>query len=205
MRVKPYFLLSIALAAGPAVAINKCKGPDGRVTYQEAACPSTAQESQSVKTWVNSFSGSESLGSWKFERKHDDMTGKVACLAMSAITFPQTPQPKKFMPVHMVAAITTESEVIGLRTSDNSNSFHTDIQGMGVKTNNGQFMPFTMKSGSHVVGFGNDTSLFEMLANSTQLLVRARFWPYEQLYDMVPIPSAGFEAALRQARACAGR
>lgn len=61
MRVRPYFLLFIALASGPAVAINKCKGPDGRVTYQEAACPSTAQESQSVKTWVNSGYGSSGL------------------------------------------------------------------------------------------------------------------------------------------------
>ena len=34
-----HFLLAAALfAAAPVWAINKCKGPDGKVTFQDAPC-----------------------------------------------------------------------------------------------------------------------------------------------------------------------
>lgn len=203
MRTTLLIVTAALLAASPAWAINKCTGPDGKVTYQEIACPTDAKADQKVKTWQNS-SGNEP-GSWKFVRKLDDMTGKVACMAMSPITSPKTPAPNKFIPVHMVVAVTAESELIGLRTSDNSNLFHNDLSGMGVKTDSGPFIPLSIKAGSHVVGVSNSEALIGALSSSRQLLVRARFWPFEQLYDMEPISSAGFASAINQARTCAGR
>ncbi len=203
MKLKPALFAAVLLIAAPAWAINKCTGPDGKVTYQEAACPADAKADQRVKTWQNS--AGDVPGSWKFARKLDDMTGKVSCMAMSPITFPKTPAPNKFIPVHMVVAVTAESELIGLRTSDNSNLFHNDLSGMGVKTDSGPFIPLSIKAGSHVVGVSNNEALISALSSSRQLLVRARFWPFEQLYDMEPISSAGFASAINQARACAGR
>jgi hypothetical protein len=39
MRTTMIAMLFLAVAAsGPALAVNKCTGPDGRVTYQDAAC-----------------------------------------------------------------------------------------------------------------------------------------------------------------------
>src|SRR5688572_20477374 len=45
MRVSPLLLLaSLAALAAPAYAqLNKCTGPDGKVTYQSDACPSTSK------------------------------------------------------------------------------------------------------------------------------------------------------------------
>ena len=186
-----------------AAAINKCVDANGKITYQETQCPNQSKSSEEVKIWTNNSNSSN--GGWKFKRAKDDMTRKVACLAMSSITFPQKPQPTGFMPVHMVVSVTADLEVIGLRTSDNKNLFHNDIDGMGIKADNGEFIPFDMKSGSHVVGFKNSKTIIDMLEKSKTLSVRARFWPYEQLYDMAPISSTGFISALNEARTCAGR
>lgn len=201
--IKQAIFLTAALMLAPAWAINKCTGPDGKVTYQQAACPASAKDGQEVKTWENSAGGGGAPGAWKFAQKHDDMTGRTSCLVMSPITFPKSPQPQKFIPVHMVLVVSPSSETIALRTSDNSNLFHNDLAGMGVRTDKGSFIPLAVKAGSHVVGVTDSPALIVELENSKTLLIRARFWPYEQLYDMEPISSAGFFSALKQGRACA--
>lgn len=205
MQFRKYFwVLCMLLPATSAIAVNKCIAPDGRVSYQEAACPATVKSEKTVKIWDSKVGTAH--GQWKFERKLDEMTGRVSCLAFSPLTFPKPiPQPTGFFPVHMVVVATEQAEVIGLRTGDNRNTFHNDIQGMGVRTDTGPFIPFSSKTGSHVVGVDDSAALIDMLSQSSELLVRARFWPYEQLYDMEPISSAGFTSALALARACAGR
>ena len=35
----------------PAIAINKCTGPDGRVVFQDALCDTNAKTTESVKIW----------------------------------------------------------------------------------------------------------------------------------------------------------
>ncbi|GKT22570.1 hypothetical protein [Acidovorax sp. SUPP3334] len=192
-----------ALVVAPVWAINKCTGQDGKVTYQEASCPSSATANKELK--IQSSGAESRSSSWSFERKNDEMTGKVSCLAMSPISFPKAPSAPRFIPVHMVVAVTPKSELIGLRTSDNSNLFHNDLNGMGVKTDNGPFIPMSVKAGSHVVGFSDSAALIDAVSNSKYLMVRARFWPFEQLYDMAPIPSNGFSSALKQARECAAK
>ena len=49
-----YCVLVLTLVCTPVWAINKCTGSDGRVTYQEAACPTDAKGAQPIKTWENS-------------------------------------------------------------------------------------------------------------------------------------------------------
>lgn len=200
----PMVAALIALSLHPSAwAVNKCTGADGKVTYQDTPCAGGTKSSQEVKVHDNSIGASD--GSWRFERKKDALTGEVSCFAMSSITFPKSPAVQKFMPVHMVVLVTSNSVAVALRTSDDNNLFHNDLQGMGAKTDNGSFMPFTVKSGSHVVGFGDGSAAIEALSRSNNLAIRARFWPYEQLHDMRPISSAGFGSALKQARACASR
>lgn len=193
-------VLSIGLMA-PVWAINKCTGADGKVIYQEMACTNESKSSETVKTWDNSTSSRSN--SWRFERKTDELTGKVACFAFSPITFPKAVLGSKFIPVHAVVLTSAETEVLGVRTSDDSNIFHNDVSGIGMKTDNGVFTPMTIKSGSHVVGVADSAAMIDALERSKSLTVRVRFWPYDQLYDMEPIPSAGFASALKQARACA--
>jgi len=49
------FLLAAALlAASPAWAVNKCKGPDGRVVYQDTLCTPESTSREEVRTWGNS-------------------------------------------------------------------------------------------------------------------------------------------------------
>lgn len=205
MQFRKYFwVLCMLLPATSAIAINKCIAPDGRVSYQEAACPATAKNEKTLKIWDSKVGATRD--EWRFERKHDEMTGRVSCLAFSPITAPKPiPMPTDFFPVHMVVVATEQTEVIGLRTSDNRHTFHNDIQGMGVRTDTGPFIPFSNATGRHVVSVDDSAALINMLNDSSTLLVRARFWPYEQLYDMEPISSTGFTTALAQARACAGR
>jgi len=49
-------LSALLLAAAPAWAINKCKGPDGKVTYQETGCASH-ESGEAVKIVVPTGSG----------------------------------------------------------------------------------------------------------------------------------------------------
>jgi hypothetical protein len=45
----------IALALYPSAwAVNKCTGPDGKVTYQDALCPGTAKAAEKIKAQDNS-------------------------------------------------------------------------------------------------------------------------------------------------------
>jgi hypothetical protein len=40
-----------ALLCAPVWAVNKCTGPDGRVSFQDTACAITAKSSEKVKIW----------------------------------------------------------------------------------------------------------------------------------------------------------
>lgn len=124
-------------------------------------------------------------------------------MAISSITFPVPGPESKFLPVHAVLLATSTVEVLGIRTSDDKDLFHHDLSSTGLRTDNGEFIPFTRKTGSHVLGTADSDRVIRDLEKSKELLVRVRFWPYDKLHDMVPIPSAGFTAAREKARECA--
>ena len=192
-----------AAACPPAWAINKCTGLEGKVTYQDAPCSNTSKSAEPVKTWENSTTSR--ANSWRFEHKKDSMTGRISCMAISSITFPKVGTATKFLPVHAVVLASADSEVIGIRTSDDKNLFHNDISSTGMKTDNGKFTPFSVKASSHVMGLENSAEMIRDMEKSKYLLVRVRFWPDDQLQDMEPISSAGFATAVSQARECIKR
>lgn len=43
----------VALACGPALAVNKCTLPNGAVVYQDTECEAQTKSAQRVKTWDN--------------------------------------------------------------------------------------------------------------------------------------------------------
>ena len=57
---KAMFLIA-ALLVAPAWAVNKCTGADGKVTYQDAACPISAKDGQQVKTWTTGGYGATAV------------------------------------------------------------------------------------------------------------------------------------------------
>jgi hypothetical protein len=193
------FLVAALTAAQAAWAINKCTATDGKVVFQDAPCSTADKSREVVKTWNSSNSGQTER--WRFERAKDSLTDKVSCIARSPVTSPRF----KFLPVNAVLVITGTNEIIGLRTSDDSNTFHNDIGGMGMKTDNGKFNEITIKHGRHVVGVNDSASMIRDLEGSKSVVARVRFWPYEQLHDMSPISSDGFTEALKLARACASK
>ena len=196
-------VIALALASTKAMGVNKCTASDGRVTYQEAACPTTAKDSKRISAQVNG-AGNAGADLWKFKRSQDDMTSKVACLVMSPIPFPVSPMPKGFYPVHAVVLVGEDGKLVfGLRTSDNSISFHNELAGMGVKTDVGGFVALTIKSGSHMVAPADGDLLANELNKAGELRARVRFWPYEQLYDLKPLAMDGYLAALSEAKRCA--
>lgn len=195
--------LVLASHVAPALAVNKCVGQDGRISYQEAECPGGAKEARRIATQANGTTD-DALGTWKFRRSKDDMTKSVSCVALSPISFPVKPMPNGFFPVHaVVAVVDPAAPVFGLRTSENRILFHNDLSGMGVKASGGDFIPLAVKSGSHVVAPNESATLLAQLEKANELQARVRFWPHEQLYDIKPIPMAGFESALAQAKSCA--
>lgn len=202
-------LAGLALAAnalflsGHAFAVNKCVGQDGKIVYQQAECPADVKQSQRINVEANGSSGGGS-DAWKFRRSLDEMTGKVACLVTSPISFPVRPQPNGFYPVHAVVSVGANgAPVFGMRTSENKTLFHNDLDGMGLKTSAGEFIPLPVKVGSHVVAPLDSAGVLAQLEIASELQARVRFWPYEQLYDIKPIPTVGFRSALTQAKACA--
>lgn len=189
----------------PAHAINKCTGPDGKVTYQESACPNSAKDSKSIEIRENGSASTAVAGSWKFTRSDDDMTGKVSCLVTSPVTYPgKKSVPKGFYPISVAILFKPEGSVFGLRTSENSVIFHSDLSSTGVKTDNSGFIPISVRASGSVVSITDSEAFISLLDKAQQLQIRARFWPYDQLYDMVPLSMSGYQAAASQARSCAG-
>lgn len=57
-------LLSLAILVAPAFAANKCVGEDGKISFQDTPCPSTARSKEEVKlrSEGNTFSGAGAYG-----------------------------------------------------------------------------------------------------------------------------------------------
>lgn len=192
--------LVLATTAAPAWALNKCKGPDGRVTYSDAPCPAT-QQAQEVKVWDSNLGGRARGGSWEFRRSKDEMTGKTACLIISPVTSPAPKQGSdfKFIPAHLVIS----GETFAVRTSTDKDLFPNDLSGMGVKLDNLDFVPLDVKGGQHVVGTSQSAKILEALPKSRDVRLRLRFWPYDTLYDTLPISTSGYANAAERAKQCA--
>jgi hypothetical protein len=198
----------LALHAGGAMAVNKCV-VNGQTIYQDAPCPGKAGAAAPVKIWSNTpgeratSSGNER---WAFQRNADDMTGKVSCLASSPTVLGKwRGDMDSITLVRLAVSADQGGEIIGVVST--RDSFHNDLQGMGVKVDGGPFVPLVIKGSSKVVTFGpaEQKQMVQALASGKDVRLRLRFWPYDELHDTLPITTAGYTQALAQARRCAGR
>lgn len=195
----------LATLCAPAWAVNKCTGADGKVVYQDAACSVAAKTVAQVKTWDSTGNTSQA---WRFSRNKDSMTGREVCFAVSPFIYTgDRGVSGGLVTVWIQVAIGTDAAVaLTVRTSEASSKlFHNDISGMGIKVDEKEFTPFTQKVNAHVVSF-SDAATFALLAQmetGSQIRMRLRFWPYDQLHDTPPTSMVGFKPALAQAKACA--
>jgi hypothetical protein len=196
--------LTLAMLSAPAWAVNKCTMPDGRVVYQEASCGSDAKSVGEVKTWENS-GGPGSSGSWRFERSKDELKGSVRCFVMSPEVggFNGRIDSSNYVGLRAVVLVEAADTTFALRSAGESTSFHNDLAGMGVKSDVGAFTPLVVRAGGRTLAVVNSPAMVTELEKARSLRVRVRFWPYETLHDLDPIPMAGFRQAMKQARACA--
>jgi hypothetical protein len=206
MQPHPYITVALLAAlCAPAWAINKCTGADGRVVYQDAACDTKSKTAEQVKTWDSTGNTAEA---WRFSKEKDSMTGREVCFVVSpTILTGYRGINSGFAHVWFQIAMNTSGAVaLTARTSEASSSlFHNDISDMGVKVDEKEFTPFNQKINAHAVGFSDaaTSSLFLQLETGSQIRMRLRFWPYDQLHDTPPISMVGFKLALAQAKACA--
>ncbi|OGB58422.1 MAG: hypothetical protein A2503_10065 [Burkholderiales bacterium RIFOXYD12_FULL_59_19] len=208
--MKPYPLVIVALLAvlcAPAWAINKCTGADGKVAFQDAPCANASKVAEQVKTWGNTGNTAEA---WRFSENKDSMTGREFCFVVSPIiSTGYRGNNSGFAHVWFQIAMNSAGSVaLTARTSEASSSlFHNDISDMGVKVDEKEFTPFNQKINAHAVGFSDASTpaLLSQLETGSQLRMRLRFWPYDQLHDTPPMSMVGFKPVFAQAKACAKR
>lgn len=75
--------LTAVLSSPPAFAINKCTGPDGTVTFQDAGCSSSAKKSETVKIWANDSRSGGRTSSRNVQPNFDLVTPPAAAPLMN--------------------------------------------------------------------------------------------------------------------------
>lgn len=198
-----WIALAAMLAAGPSWAINKCTGPDGKVTYQEARCPGASKAADEVKTWG---AGGRPGERWEFIRQQDEMTGTVACFAGSPYTYVMAS--RTAVAARVLVAFGKGARAVTVRTIDvGGDLFHTDLSGMGVKVDANEFLPITRSINQHAVGFSPvaQDQLIDQLNGARSIKLRLRFWPYDTLRDSEALSTDGMKQSLAAAQACAAR
>ncbi len=191
--------------ASPVMAINKCKGGDGKVTYQEAACePSSKGEKLGNIPEARSGQG----GAWEFVRQRDDMTGDTTCFAVSQfqyISWGRGLSNSTAIRMQLAVPVGGSALVLSIRSTQGGSSFHSNFEGSGVRVGEGEFVGFASRSGSHGLIFAQDRQpeLLGALSKARDFRVRVKMWPYDTLIDTSPISLQGFQSAVQRAMACA--
>jgi hypothetical protein len=196
-------VLLLAASAPQVWAVNKCTMDDGRVVYQDAPCSNGARSSAEVKTWDGSPRSDDQR--WQFFRTHDTMKGTSACVVRSptAAAFNGRVSVNNYVEVTAVVLVDGDGPTFFLRTGSESDSFHNDVSGMGVKTDVGSFTPLPVRASGRYISVLSSANLVAELEQAKALRARVRFWPYDTLHDLQPIPMTGFKQAMRLAKLCA--
>lgn len=193
----------VALACEPAMAINKCTDPAGKVIYQELPCANGAKAQQIAAAPDPQAAAKR----WVFSQQTDKMTGAKTCFASSAIAYSNYrsvyASPAQ---VWIQVAMTATDQRLSIRSLEGADGLlHNDIAGVGAKVDSGGFVPIARTIGSHGLAFGADGegALLRQMTTGGAIRLRLRFWPYERLHDTEPISLAGFPQAMAQAMRCA--
>lgn len=210
VRALPVSFLAAALSLVclPASAVNKCTGPDGKISYQESPCGSSSKS-----TTVEIQPGPAELAKqWKFSRQRDDMTGREVCFATSPEVLMNVSRgmysyATVFVQFSVLPNFGGMAMTVRSRQGEASGLFHTNIDGLGVKVDGGPFVPLTEKVSSNVLSFGEKLpkDLISAMQESQSIRLRLRFWPYDQLQDSQPIGLMGFKKAMLAAMGCASK
>lgn len=107
----------------------------------------------------------------------------------------------------MQIALRRDFASLTIRTDKQSDIFHPQLEGMGIKVGSFDFLPITQKVSANSVGFKSTVDaamvILKMLPTSKDVKVRLRFWPWEQLNDSFePISLQGFKQAYALAEDC---
>lgn len=196
--------ISLLMLTTPAQAINKCKGPDGRISYQEAPCDTAAagEKLQHVPK------GDANYETWEFLRERDQMTGATTCFAVSPsthIVWGRGYRNNTAISMQLAVAAGGTDMSLSVRATSGGPAFHSKIDGSGIKIDDGEFIRLTRSIGSHGLGVAKtlEPSILGQLSNGRELRIRTRMWPYDDLHDTKAIPLAGFKGAAQRAMACA--
>lgn len=207
MKLFAAFVL-VAFACEPAMAVNKCTQADGKIAYQDAPCNSASRASELRLAPPPQ----DPALSWRFSREKDAMTGAETCFAVS----PEIIMNASFG-MHTYANVSVQLAVLpnfgGMaltvrsRPGEAAGIFHHDISGLGVKVDDGQFVPIDERIASNALGFatGAVPDLLGAMQRGKNIRLRLRFWPYDKLDDSRPIALDGFHQAARLALSCASR
>lgn len=200
-----FLIASLMIVAwGPVYAVNKCKGADGRVTYQEVPCASD----QTAEVLKNIPQTARPGGVWQFLRQRDDMTGGEVCFAVSPIATIYWGRRYAYsvhLMVQLAVPVGGSYASLTVRSRDENSSFHPRYAGGGIKVGGNEFVPFTRAIESRGLGFEQavEPTLLAQLGASGDFRLRVRMWPWDTLHDTEPISTSGFAKAAQRAMACA--
>lgn len=192
--------LALLTVAPSAWAINKCTGPDGKVSYQEAPCPN-ASRSQEVAQPPMSAADASKL--WQFQRSVDSMTNETTCAVISPPMHAVGRSYRDISDARLVVTSLPAGRFLASVQIFRGNLIHNEIRGMGIKTEPGQFFPLDVKVGQKIVSTSQSSQVIDELLGARSVRLRLRFWPYDELIDTDPASMSGFRQAVVQAAACA--
>lgn len=198
------------LTLGTASAANKCTGPDGKVTYQDAPCTgaakSAAVELQPSQSELEKLARQQ----WRFSRERDPMTDEVMCFAISSEVWLGAGY-RQTADVHIQFAVNPNTRgstlTVRSRQGQTSGIFHVNIDGTGIKVDNNPFVPIAKKISPHAIGFepGSTTQLVTQMLSAKEARLRIRLWPYDALRDTDAISMRGAQQALQSAMQCGAK
>ena len=201
-------LLVAVSVCGPSAAINKCSGADGRVTYQDAPCDGASKPS----TIAVQSAPQDPDKQWRFVRSKDPMTSQEACFAISPeviinASFGTRSYAKVFVQVAVLPNFGGMALTVRSRQGDARGIFHHDIAGLGVRVDDGPFVPLIEKISANALGFSDSVpqGLLAAMEHGQVIRLRLRFWPYDQLHDSGAIGLGGFKQATLSAMRCASK
>lgn len=192
-------LALLALSAN-AWAINKCTGSDGKVSYQEAPCPS-ATRAQEVAAPSGPATGADK--DWRFERTVDSMTNETTCAVVSPPVHAVGRTYRDLSEARVIVSASSAGRFLAGVQIYRGNLIHNNVTGMGIKVEPGQFRPLDIKAGQKLVSTSQSSQLIDEMLGGRTVRLRLRFWPYDDLIDTDTAQLTGFRQAMLQAAACA--
>lgn len=182
-------------------AVYKCTN-DGRTSFSDRPCGEN-QETLDIET--NEKSKGSILERWNYTRSVDEMTDAVSCAVESPIDYFDGP-PRNHMAGYLTIEGASQSPTVALRVArfgPGGSILHNDLSGAGIRVGD-TFYPVIRGAGQKAAIFSqaDSSEIIKSLLSGSSWRARARFWPYDSLYDTDPVSSAGFAVELEKFRSC---